>query len=90
MRILRAGDAATERDERFEHVGQRRRRLRGHPHRDERRLVVGAADAEVEHVERRVVADDGVEHRVHELRVDQVAFGLDHLGHAVVGCHSGL
>jgi hypothetical protein len=26
------------------------------------------------------VADDGVEHRVHELRVDEVAFGFDDLG----------
>ena len=80
VRVLGARDAAAERDQLLEHLGQRRRRLRGHAHRHERRLVVGAADAELEHVERRVVADDGVEHRVHELRVDEVAFGLDHLG----------
>ncbi len=43
------------------------------------RFVVGAADAELEHVERRVVPDDGVHHRVQQLRVDEVAFGFDHL-----------
>ena len=36
------------------------------------------------------LADDGIEHGVHELRVDQVAFGLDHLGHGATGCHAGL
>ena len=34
-------------------------------------------------VERRVALDDGVEHDVQDLRVDQVAFGLDHLAEAL-------
>jgi hypothetical protein len=79
--ILGPRHAAAERDQFFEHLGQRRRRFRRHAHRHERRLVVGAADPELEDVERRVVPDDGVEHRVHQLGVDEVAFGLDHLGH---------
>ena len=79
VRVLGARDAASERHQLLEHLGQRGGGLRGDAHRHERRLVVGAADPELEDVERRVVADDGVEHRVHELGVDEVAFGLDDL-----------
>ena len=38
-----------------------------------------------QHVERRVVLDDRVEDDVQDLRVDQVAFGLDHLAVCGVG-----
>jgi hypothetical protein len=35
------------------------------------------------------VAHDGVEHRVHQLGVDEVAFGLDHFGDGCVGAGYG-
>ena len=75
--VLGVGDAAPERHQLLEDAGQRCGRFRCDAHRHERRLVVGAADPELEDVERRVVAHNGVEHRVHELRVDQVTLGLD-------------
>ena len=43
-----------------------------------RRLAVGAADAELLHFETAVVFDHRVEDLLHDVRVDQVAFGLDH------------
>ena len=66
-RVLGPRQAAAERDELLEHLLQRRLGLRRNPHRDERRLFVRSSDPELQHLERRVVADDGVEHQVEEL-----------------------
>jgi hypothetical protein len=80
VRVLRPRQPAAERDELLERLVERAVARGGDAHRHERRLLVGPADAELEHLERRVVAHDGVEHHVEELRVDQVAFGLDDFG----------
>ena len=47
--------------------------------------ISAATEGGLEDVERGVVADHRVEHRVHQLRVDQVAFGFDHLRDVVGG-----
>ena len=90
QRILLVGQAAAERDQLLEHLPEHLLGRRRDPHRDGRRLVVAAADVELQHVERRVVLDDRVEDDVQDLRVDQVAFGLDHLAECVGGwpCHA--
>ena len=80
VRVLDARNAAPQRDQLFEQLRQVAGLARGHAHRDEGRLVVGAPDPEVEHLERAVVAHHRVEHRVEQLRIDQVAFGFDDLG----------
>ena len=56
-------------------AGRRRRR---HLQRNARELVVGAADGEVQHLERAAALDHLVEDRVENVRVDQMAFGADH------------
>ena len=86
VRVLRAGDAAAEPHELREQLRQYLVARSGDAHRHERRFLVRAADPELEHFERAVVAHDGVEHRIKELRVDEMAFGFDHLG-SVVGRH---
>ena len=53
---------------------------RGHPQREVRILLVGPAQLELEHLELAAALDDLVEDRVQQLRVDEVAFGLDDLG----------
>ena len=57
---------------------------RRHPHFQLREIVVGTADLEVQHFELSAALDDGIEDRVEELRVDQVALRLD--DHGVQGC----
>jgi hypothetical protein len=79
QRIGRPRDLASERDELFEDPFQAFFGRRGDPHRNRRRLVVGPADRELQHLERRVPFDDSVEDHVQQLRVDQMAFGFDHL-----------
>ncbi len=54
--------------------------VRRHPHLQLRELVVGAADLEMQHLELSAALDDGIEDRVEELRVDQVALRLDDYG----------
>ena len=54
--------------------GRRRRNLE----RNARELVVGAADGEIQHLERAAALDHLVEDRVENVRVDQMAFGADH------------
>ena len=46
-------------------------------------LAVGAADAELLHFEAALVLDDRVEDLLHDVRVDQVAFGLDDFAQGV-------
>ena len=60
-------DAAPKSHELLEQLLQRRRASSSDPHRNERRLVVGAADPKLEHLERTIVPDDGVEHGVQQL-----------------------
>ena len=79
QRIARARDLAPERHELLEHALEPVLGRRRNPHRDRRRLVVGPPDRELQHFERRVPLDDGVEDHVQELRVDQMPFGLDDL-----------
>ena len=83
MRVVLIGEAAAERDQFLEHlpstssVGA------------EIRIAIDEGSsllrpiANSQHVERRVVLDDRVEHHVQDLRVDEVAFGFDDL--AVLG-----
>ena len=78
-RVVAAGNPAAERHEPFEHLLQRGLVGPGDAHRDERRLFVGPADRESQDLERGVALDDRVENDVQELRIDQMAFGLDHL-----------
>ncbi len=42
-----------------------------------RKVVVGAADLEVQDLELSAALDDGIEDGVEELRIDEVALGLD-------------
>ena len=42
-----------------------------------REVVVGPADFEMQHLELAATLDDGIEDGVEQLRVDQVALGLD-------------
>ena len=77
--IGRVRDLTPERDELLEDPLEAVFGRRGNPHRDRRRLVVGPADREPQHLERRIPLDDGVEDHIQQLRVDQVAFGLDNL-----------
>ena len=81
--------AAAERHQLLEHLAQDLLARRRDSHRNRRRLVVAAADVELEHVERRVALDHGVEHDVQHLRIDQVAFGLDDLAESRRVCHRG-
>ena len=81
VRVFAACDAASQRDELLEDAGEPRLIGRRDPHRHERRLVIRAPDAELQHLERRVVSHDSVEHRVEELRIDEMAFGFDDLVH---------
>ncbi len=77
LRIFDPRDTTAETDQFLERLRQRRRRFRRDSHRDERWLVVGAADPEFEHFERRIVANHGVEHHVQQLRINQVTFSFD-------------
>ena len=76
-RVGLARDLAAQRHELLEHAPQSLFRRRGDPHRNRRRLVIRPADREMQYLERGIPLDDGVEDDVQELRVDQMAFGLD-------------
>ena len=80
---MRVGEPAAERDQFLEHLPEDLFGRRRDAHRDRRRLVVAAADVELQDVERRAMLDDRVEDDVEDLRVDQVAFGLDDLAEGV-------
>ena len=85
QRVVLIGQPAAERDQFLEHLPEHLLGRRRNAHRDERGLVVAAADVELQDVERRVALHDRVEDDVQDLRVDQVAFGLDHFAVGGVG-----
>ena len=88
MRVLGPGDAAAQRHQLLEEVAQHVGALRRDAHRHVRRFVVRAPDPEREHIERRVVADNGVPHRAQKLRVDEVPFGFDDFGDGFFRSHA--
>ena len=72
-----AREAAPERHELLEDLPEQRLGRRRNPHRDERGLFVAPPDGELQHVERGIAPDDGVEDDVQDLRVDEVPLGLN-------------
>ena len=71
---------AAERNQLLDQAPQAGVGVRRHLHLQLREIVVGAADLEVQHLELSAALDDGIEDRVEELRVDQVALRLDDYG----------
>jgi hypothetical protein len=84
QRVLFGRLVAAERNQRFEQRGQRRLGGRRHLECQVREVGVGAADLEVEDLERAAALDDRVEDGRHQLRVDEMSFGGDDGG----GSHS--
>ena len=75
--VLPALDQTAQGDEVLDDLAKVLVARRGHPHRQDRRLGVGAADRELQHLEAGVVPDDGVEDAVEDAGVDQMTGGFD-------------
>ena len=78
-------------EEFFEEMGQRLAVRRFYFEAEVGRLAVGASDAELLHFEAAVVLDHLIEDVLHDVGVDQVAFGFDHFlerhrSNIVAGC----
>ena len=64
-----------------QHSFDRFARWRFHAQPQTRRVGIGAADAELLHLEAAVEFHDRVEDLLHDMRVDQVPFGFDNFAH---------
>jgi hypothetical protein len=71
------GGRTTDRQQLRQHVIHLPACGRFHTQSEKRRLAVGAADTELLHFETAVGFDHLVEDLLHDVRIDQVAFGLD-------------
>ena len=77
QRVPLLDGVAAERDQLLDEAAQAGVARRRHLELQLREVVVGAADLEVQHLELSAALDDGIEDGVEELRVDEVALGLD-------------
>ena len=82
-RIAGLDRRATQLQQRHEQPVERRPIRRFHFQAKVGRLAVGPPDTELIHLEAAVELDDLIEDALHQVRIDQVAFGLDNFLH----CH---